>query len=73
MAASRSEGEKTYATIRRACREFLKFEPPLAGVIRRDDRVRDSIRRQTALLTRHPNADAAADVEAIARALAAPG
>jgi len=71
MAASRSEGEKTYATVRRACREFLKFEPPLAGIIRRDDRVRDSIRRQTALLTRHPNADAAGDVEAIARALAA--
>jgi flagellar biosynthesis protein FlhG len=71
MAASHGEGEKTYATIRRACREFLKFEPPLAGVIRRDDRVKDSIRRQAALLTRHPNADAAADVEAIAGALAA--
>jgi flagellar biosynthesis protein FlhG len=71
MAASRSEGEKTYATIRRACREFLHFEPALAGIVRRDERVRDSIRRQTALLTRHPNSDAAADVEAIARALAA--
>ena len=25
------EGERTYATLLRACREFLKIEPPLAG------------------------------------------
>ncbi|MBV8888469.1 MAG: MinD/ParA family protein [Alphaproteobacteria bacterium] len=66
MAPSLRAGEQTYAALRRACREFLKFEPPLAGIIHRDDHVRDSIRRQTALLNRHPGAEAAADVERIA-------
>jgi len=66
MAPSLRAGEQTYAALRRACREFLKFEPPLAGIVRRDDHVRDSIRRQTALLNRHPGAEAAADVERIA-------
>jgi flagellar biosynthesis protein FlhG len=69
MAASQREGERVYGSLLRACREFLKLEPPLAGIIRRDDRVKDSIRRQTALLTRHPAAEAASDVESIARRL----
>ena len=43
--------------------------PPLAGVIRRDDRVRDAIRRQTLLLARHPACAAAADVVQIGRNL----
>jgi flagellar biosynthesis protein FlhG len=65
MASSQREGERVYATLLRACREFLKIEPPLAGIIRRDDHVKDSIRRQTSLLTRHPGTEAAQDVEAI--------
>ena len=71
MASGQRDGERTYATLRKACREFLKMEPPLAGIIRRDDHVKDSIRRQTSLLTRHPNAEAAHDVEAIAKQIAA--
>jgi flagellar biosynthesis protein FlhG len=70
MAASQREGERTYQTLLRACREFLKLEPKLAGVIRRDDHVKDSIRRQSSILTRHPTCEAAADVEAIATRLA---
>jgi flagellar biosynthesis protein FlhG len=66
MAGGTRDGERTYGTLRKACREFLKIEPPLAGIIRRDDHVKDSIRHQTSLLTRHPNTDAAHDVEAIA-------
>jgi flagellar biosynthesis protein FlhG len=69
MAANQREGERVYATLLRACREFLKIEPPLAGIIRRDDKVKDSIRRQVSLLTRHPGAEAASDVEAIAQRL----
>ncbi len=72
MAGGARDGERTYTTLRRACREFLKIEPPLAGIIRRDDRVKDSIRHQTSLLTRHPNTDAANDVETIAGLLVAP-
>jgi flagellar biosynthesis protein FlhG len=72
MASNTRDGERTYGTLRKACREFLKIEPPLAGIIRRDDHVKDSIRRQTSLLTRHPNTDAAHDIETIATALALP-
>jgi flagellar biosynthesis protein FlhG len=71
QATSHGTGERTYATLRRACATFLGREPPLAGVIRRDDRVRDAIRRQTLLLTRHPACAAATDVERIGRALLA--
>jgi len=71
MAGGARDGERTYATLRKACREFLKIEPPLAGIIRRDDHVKDCIRHQCSLLTRHPNTDAAHDVEAIATLLAA--
>ena len=69
QASSRAAGERTYATLARACRVFLGRAPALAGVVRRDDRVRDAIRRQTLFLTRHPTAPAAADIEAIAAGL----
>jgi len=66
QASNPSDGEKTYKTLLRACENFLKISPPLAGVIRRDDKVKESIRHQSALLTRYPNSIAAADVAQIA-------
>ncbi|HUB49902.1 MAG TPA: AAA family ATPase [Acetobacteraceae bacterium] len=69
QAASPAAADRTYATLRRACTTFLGREPPLAGVVRRDERVREAIRRQALLLTRHPTCAAAADVTAIARTL----
>lgn len=69
LAATRAAGERTFATLQRACTTFLGRSPRLAGVIHRDDRVRDAIRRQTLLLTRHPASPAAADVEAAASTL----
>lgn len=69
MAASEGEGERTYGVLVRACENFLKYTPPLAGIVRRDIKVRDAIRSQTASLTRYPNSEAAQDVEAIARRL----
>ncbi|MHA1113022.1 MAG: MinD/ParA family protein [Alphaproteobacteria bacterium] len=70
MAAGHPAGERTHATLLRACETFLKKSPTLAGVIRRDARIADCIRNQTPLLTRHPSCDAAADVEDLARRLA---
>ncbi len=70
MAGSPAEGERTYATLLKACESFLKISPPLAGVIRRDPKVKDAIRHQVPLLTRHPGCDAAGDVEKLARHLA---
>ncbi|MFO1188022.1 MAG: P-loop NTPase [Alphaproteobacteria bacterium] len=72
LATDHREGERTYQTLAKACQTFMKFTPPLAGVIRRDPKVVDAIRHQTLLMERHPNADAAADVEAIARSLGPP-
>jgi flagellar biosynthesis protein FlhG len=65
-ANSTREGERTYNTLRKACEGFLKISPPLAGIVRRDMRVREAIRNQTPILVRSPNSDAAMDVEAIA-------
>ena len=62
LATSRGAGESTYRTLARACQQFLKSNPPLAGIIRRDSRVRDAIRAQTSFLNRYPTAEAAADV-----------
>jgi len=67
MAANANDGNKTYETICKACENFLRYTPPLAGIIRRDPKVRDAIRAQTPLLMRSPGSDAASDVEAIAR------
>jgi flagellar biosynthesis protein FlhG len=67
QAGSAAEGEKTYKTLLKACENFLRLSPPLAGMIRLDPRVKESIRHQTPLLTRSPNTEAAADVEKIAK------
>ncbi len=71
QASTAAAGERTYATLARACAAFLGHTPKLAGIIRRDDRVRDAIRRQTALFKRHPNAPAADDVERLVGGLLA--
>lgn len=69
MVSSTRDGERTYNTLLKACEGFLKISPPLLGVIRRDPKVRETIRSQAPLLTRFPNCEAAADVEAIAATL----
>lgn len=70
QASSAAAGERTYATLSRACAAFLGSTPASAGIVRRDLRVQDAIRRQSLLLTRHPNAAAGTDVEHIAAELA---
>ncbi len=69
QANSVREGERTYETMLKACRNFLKISPPLLGVVRRDTRVRDAIRSQMPLISRYPTSEAAEDVIAIARKL----
>jgi flagellar biosynthesis protein FlhG len=66
QAASLAAGRRTHETLARASQTFLGRSLPLAGIIRRDEHVRDSIRRQTPLLTRHPGCQAAEDVRALA-------
>lgn len=73
MAANVADGERTYRTLAEACNSFLKVQPPLAGIIRRDGRVREAIRTQSSLFLKSPGADAAVDVDAIAGRLLATG
>lgn len=65
MAQDRLEGKRTFETLKRACESFLKISPTLAGIIRRDRNVTDSIRHQTSTLTRHPMTPAIEDLEKI--------
>ena len=69
QATSVREGKHTYETLLKACNNFLKISPSLLGVVRRDTRVRDSIRSQMPLISRYPTSEAAEDVIAIARKL----
>lgn len=71
MAQNKSEGEKTYNTLLKACENFLKLRPPMAGIVRRDPKVRESIRAQMPILTRSPNSEAAEDLEKIASLVSA--
>lgn len=68
-ANTRREGERTFNTLKKACQGFLKIDPQLAGIVRRDTKVRDAIRNQTSILTRHPFCPASEDVENIAKNL----
>jgi flagellar biosynthesis protein FlhG len=72
MATDQRAGERTFTGLAKACANFLQISPRLAGVVRRDRRVADSIRHQSGLLARYPNSPAAADIEAVARRLLQP-
>jgi len=65
QAQSQKEGENVYATLNRACTSFLKFSPPLLGVIRKDNKVKDSIRSQSSILEKAPHTTAASDAASI--------
>ena len=71
QASSPAAGQRTYLTLAKACATFLGRRPALAGIIRRDDHVRDAIRRQMLLQVRHPITGAAQDVERLAAGLLA--
>lgn len=66
-ADTEEKGRKTYETLAKACANFLKREPALGGIVRRDTRVREAIRNQMPLLSRSPGSEAGADVERIAK------
>ncbi|MCQ8239241.1 AAA family ATPase [Rhizosaccharibacter radicis] len=70
QASSQASGRRTHATLARACETFLNNRPPLAGLIRRDPRVPDALRKQMPLLVRHPHCTAAEDIGRLATTLA---
>jgi len=65
QAATQKEGEGTYSAINKACMNFLNMSPALMGIIRRDNKVKDSIRSQKSLLIKAPHSTAATDAAAL--------
>ena len=65
QAQSQKEGEATYQAINRATTNFLKFSPVLLGVVRKDNKVKDTIRAQSSILETAPHTTAASDVATI--------
>ena len=65
QAQSQKEGEATYGAINRATTNFLNYSPPLLGVIRKDNKVKDAIRSQSSLLEKAPHTTAATDAATI--------
>jgi flagellar biosynthesis protein FlhG len=61
QAATQKEGQATYQAINKACVNFLNISPPLMGVVRKDNKVKDSIRSQKSLLIKAPHTTAASD------------
>jgi len=66
QSATLKEGQKTYASLNKACINFLSMSPPCLGVIRKDGKVKDSIRHQASLIDRAPHCTAATDAATIA-------
>lgn len=65
QAATQKEGESTYHALNKACVNFLNLSPPLMGIIRRDNKVKESIRHQKSLILRAPHSTAATDAAAL--------
>jgi flagellar biosynthesis protein FlhG len=65
QSATLKEGENTFASLSKACVNFLRFAPPCLGIIRKDGKVRESIRKQTSLITHAPHCTAATDAATI--------
>lgn len=66
MAESPERGQKIYDGFAKVCENYLGFVPPLAGVIRKDPQVKQSICKQTPLFAMNPGSQAAKDVEKLA-------
>jgi len=69
VVVNQGSDDQPWRTLDTACKRFLGAGVPLAGVVRRDAKVPEAIRRQTPLLTRHPNTQAADDVRHLAHDL----
>jgi flagellar biosynthesis protein FlhG len=61
----KTSAARTSQTLIKTCENFLGFTPRTVGVIRRDNRIRDAIRRQTPLAARYPQAGAVEDFDAL--------
>ena len=71
MAASEAEARQVADALIGTCRAFLKRVPEQLGVVPRDGRATESVRRQALLLRLYPQAAASRAIETLARRLRA--
>lgn len=67
--SSFKEGNRTYYTLVKACDDFLKVQPPLSGVIRRDSCVVEALNNQLPVLNAYPDCNAVQDVKILVNGL----
>lgn len=71
QAASERSGRRTHSALARAARGFLRLDPPLLGLVLRDDNVATATRARRLFLSAFPKSPAAGAVQLIARRLLA--
>ncbi|CAG4912341.1 unnamed protein product [Acidocella sp. C78] len=64
-------GRRAHAALARAARGFLRLDPPLLGIIQRDENIGEAIRGQRLFLSEFPQSPTAAALQSIARRLLA--
>lgn len=62
----KTSARRTAESLITTCQSFLNFTPSVAGVIRREAKLKDAVRRQTLLALRHPQAGALDDYDELA-------
>ncbi len=67
--SGKTEGQRTFDALANACRNFLKLELKLAGMVRSDSKVKEAIRHQMPILARSPESRAGTDIKRIATEL----
>lgn len=67
--SSFKEGNRTYYTLVKACDDFLKKQPPLSGVIRRDSCVVEALNNRLSVLNAYPDCEAVKDVKMLVKGL----
>ncbi|MEL6364595.1 MAG: AAA family ATPase [Pseudomonadota bacterium] len=70
MAETVKSGRAAFESFEAACSSFLKTTPAFAGSVRRDAKVRESVRGQVSSISRHPLAPSSQDIAVIAKRLA---
>lgn len=70
QAATTEQGQVVHGRIAKVCREFLKLDLPLAGVIHKDAAVVDAVMARTSVVAATPGATAAGQIKQLARGLA---
>ena len=65
MASSHNEGLETFSILSKSCSNFLKIKIDLAGIVRIDRNVSESIKYQKLFLNRYPHSCAARDIMGI--------